>query len=128
MGFFSKISKVVTHVHSAGSIVINGKTYKNISGNIVVNDEGVFVNGQPLEEYKEHVVMNVTIQGDCDTVEAEDGDISIVGNVRDVTAKNGNIRIDGSVTGNVDNKNGNVAIHGSVGGDVTTKNGNITRL
>lgn len=116
------------NIHGNGKTVINGKVYENISGNMVINDNGVFINGQPIEEYKEPFVLKIEIQGTVESIESENADVTVNGSAGSVLTKNGNVRISNGVTGNVETKNGNITVGGGVGGDVTTKNGNIDRL
>lgn len=111
--------------HVAGSFFTNGKEYKNIKGTIEINDNGIFVNGSPIEEYKEPPVFKLVVEGSVESIETENADVEVKGFVHSVTSKNGNITC-GDVMGNVDSKNGNVHC-GRVAGDVTTKNGNIHR-
>lgn len=116
------------NIHGSGKTVINGKVYENISGNMVINDNGVFINGQPIEEYKEPFVLKIEIQGTVESIESENADVTVNGSAGSVLTKNGNVRVSNGVTGNVETKNGNITVGGGVGGDVTTKNGNIDRL
>lgn len=108
-----------------GSFWANGKEYKNINGTIEINDNGIFVNGKPIEEYKEAPVFKIVVEGNVESIDTENADVEVKGSVNTITSKNGNVTC-GDVTGNVDNKNGNVMC-GKVAGDVTTKNGNIMR-
>lgn len=125
MNIFGNSNSTITQISGSGTVTINGKTYTNVKGNMVITDKGIYVDGKPLEEYKEPFVVNLTIQGNVESVNCENNDIHIEGEVGDATAKNGNITIKGNVKGNVDSKNGNITIAGSVSGDVTSKNGNI---
>lgn len=125
MDIFGNSDSTITQISGSGTVTINGKTYTNIRGNMVITDKGIYVDGKPLEEYKEPFIVNLTIQGNVENVNCENNDIHIEGEVGDATAKNGNITIKGNVKGNVDSKNGNITIAGSVSGDVTSKNGNI---
>ena len=108
-----------------GRTVINGKVYENISGNVVINDKGIYVNGQPLEEYEQLPLYKIEIYGDVNTISSENASIDVNGNVGSISTKNGNVTCK-DVSGNVETKNGNVHC-GKVGGDVLTKNGNINR-
>ena len=114
--------------HGGGKTVINGKVYENISGNMTVTDQGIFINGKPIEEYEEPPIVKIEVNGSVGSISSENADVTVNGPVGSVTTKNGNVQASGGVKGNVDTKNGNVTVGGGVGGDVTTKNGNITRL
>lgn len=114
--------------HGNGKTVINGKVYENISGTMTITDDGVFVNGKPIEEYKEPFVVKIVVDGDVDSITSENADVIVNGPVGSVMSKNGSVRVSNGVTGNVESKNGNIIVGGGVGGDVTTKNGNIDRL
>jgi hypothetical protein len=117
---------MTTTIIKSGSIHINGKVYKNIQGSMEITDKGIFINGKPIEEYKEPPVFKIVIEGDLESVVTENAEVEVKGNVKDITSKNGNITC-AEVLGNVDCKNGNITC-GNVRGDVTTKNGNIMRL
>ena len=111
--------------HCTGSFYANGKEYKNIKGTIEITDSGIFVDGKPIEEYKEPPVFKIVIEGSVETIESENADVEVKGTVTTVNSKNGNVTCS-KVLGNVETKNGNVMC-GSVDGEVTTKNGNIMR-
>ncbi len=111
--------------HLGGSINIDGEVYEHIKGSITITDEGIFVNDKPLKEYKEPTIVKLIVVGNVESINSENSDVTVDGEVNTVTTKNGNVNIKGNVTNNVESKNGNINIHGSVGGDVTTKNGNI---
>lgn len=114
--------------HGSGKTVINGKVYANISGQMTITDEGVFVNGKPIEEYKEPFVVKIEVNGTVESIESENADVTVNGTVGSVVNKNGNIRVRNGVTGNVESKNGNITVSGGVGGDVTNKNGTIEQM
>lgn len=114
----------MTQISNCRKVTINGKTYENIKGDMTITDEGIFVNGKPIEEYKEPFVVNLTIEGRVESVSAE-GDVTVNGEVGTATTKNGNVTVKGNVLGNAETKNGNIIVKGDVHGDATTKNGNI---
>ena len=114
-----------TIIQSCGSININGKEYKNIQGLMEITDKGIYVNGSPIEEYKEPFVVKLVIQGNVETIEAENSEVTVEGDAGTINSKNGNITVRGNAKGNVESKNGNIMIKGDVAGDVSTKNGNI---
>lgn len=111
---------------SGGKTIINGKVYENVSGTMVINDKGVFVNGKPIEEFQEAPILKIEISGSVESVSSENADVTVTGDVRTVNSKNGNIHVGRDVLENVESKNGNIHIKGKVMGDVTTKNGNIS--
>ena len=117
-------NSVITNINCGGSITINGKTYENIQGVMTITDEGVFVDGKPIEEYKEPFRVEVTINGDVQNISTENAPVNVEGTVNDVNSKNGNITVKGNILGNAITKNGNITA-GSIHGDATTKNGNI---
>lgn len=114
----------VTQISSCGKIHINGKTYENIRGNMTITDKGIFVNGKPIEEYKEPFVVNLTIEGNVESVTSE-SDVTVNGEVGSAATRNGNITVTGNVLGNAETRNGNIVVKGDVHGDATTRNGNI---
>lgn len=118
----------IINIHGGGETIINGKVYKNLSGQMTITDKGVFVNGKPIEECDEPFVLKVEINGNVESVDSENADVTINGSAGSVVSKNGNIHVSRDVTGSVETKNGNIIIGGGVGGDVTTKNGNIDRF
>lgn len=115
----------ITQISSCGSITINGKTYSNIKGTMTITDEGIFVDGKPIEEYKEPFQVELIIKGNVQSVEAENSPVKIEGEVGSVLSKNGNVSIKGNVLGNAETKNGNIVVGGDVHGNATTKNGSI---
>ena len=56
--------------HCTGSFYANGKEYKNIKGTIEITDSGIFVDGKPIEEYKEPPVFKIVIEGSVETIES----------------------------------------------------------
>ena len=116
------------NLHGNGKTVINGKTYENVSGRITITDDGVYVNGKPIEEYEEPFVLRIEIYGHVDSIASDNADVTVNGTVGSVVSKNGNVRVSNGVTGNVESMNGNITIYGHIDGDVTTQNGNINRM
>jgi len=114
-----------TTINKCSKISINGKIYENIKGTMEITDKGIFVNGQPIEEYKEPTVVYLIIEGDVECITSDCGDITVHGSAKTINSKNGNVIIKSTVEGNVESKNGNITITGGVNGDVTSKNGNI---
>jgi hypothetical protein len=114
-------------------VTINGKTrvngrYVNLTGqNITITDNGIYVNGKPIEEFDESQVpvLKIEITGNIETLTTENGEVTVNGRVGTVVSKNGNVDCQ-TVEGNVESKNGNVIVT-TCHGDCDTKNGNIIR-
>lgn len=122
----STYTKTTIH-HTAGSVVINGKVYENINGTMTITDKGIFVNGQPIEEYKEPVTIKVVIKSNVDRVDSNCGNVTVEGDAHTVCSQNGSIQVNGNVTNNATTENGAIYVRGSIGGNVTTNNGSIYR-
>lgn len=74
----------------SGKTQINGR-YINLTGqNVSITDNGIYVNGKPIEEFDESQVPVLKIE--------------ITGNVE---SKNGNVMC-GKIMGDCDTKNGNI--------------------
>lgn len=114
-------------------VTINGKTrvngrYVNLTGqNVSITDNGIYVNGKPIEEFDESQVpvLRIEITGNVESLTTENGEVTVNGRVGTVVSKNGNVNCQ-TVEGNVESKNGNVMC-GKIMGDCDTKNGNIMR-
>lgn len=114
-------------------VTINGKThingrYINLTGqNVSITDNGIYVNGKPIEEFDESQVpvLRIEITGNVESLTTENGEVTVNGRVGTVFSKNGNVNCQ-TVEGNVESKNGNVMC-GKIMGDCDTKNGNIMR-
>lgn len=114
-------------------MTINGKTrvngrYVNLTGqNITITDNGIYVNGKPIEEFDESQVpvLRIEITGNVESLTTENGEVTVNGRIGTVVSKNGNVNCQ-TVEGNVESKNGNVMC-GKIMGDCDTKNGNIMR-
>ena len=106
---------------------INGR-YINLTGQSVsITDNGIYVNGKPIEEFDESQVpvLKIEITGNVESLTTENGEVTVNGRVGSVVSKNGNVNCQ-TVEGNVESKNGNVMC-GKIMGDCDTKNGNIMR-
>ena len=86
-------------------VTINGKTYETDSGNIVVQNGKVTINGKDVsgEQYGE--TLTIKFEGDLASLRVDNGNVQC----NDV---NGNVDSGGSVTAN--NITGNVSAGGSV--------------
>lgn len=105
-------------------ININGKSYKG--NNVTISNGEVWIDGKLADDInKDEKIINITISANIQKLDIDNcNKLEINGNCKDVTSKNGDIKINGSVDGNVNSKNGNI-VCGKVSGDVETKNGNI---
>lgn len=117
------ISKMTIH----GKTQINGR-YINLTGQSVsITDNGIYVNGKPIEQFDESQVpvLKIEITGNVENLTTENGEVTVNGRVGTVVSKNGNVNCQ-TVEGNVESKNGNVMC-AKIMGDCDTKNGNIMR-
>jgi hypothetical protein len=108
-------------------VTINGR-YINLTGqNVSITDNGIYVNGKPIEEFDESQVpvLRIEITSNVESLTTENGEVTVNGRVGTVVSKNGNVNCQ-TVEGNVESKNGNVMC-GKIMGDCDTKNGNIMR-
>ena len=104
---------------------INGR-YINLTGQSVsITDNGIYVNGKPIEEFDESQVpvLKIEITGNIESLTTENGEVTVNGRVGSVVSKNGNIECQ-TVEGNAESKNGNIFVT-TCHGDCDTKNGNI---
>jgi hypothetical protein len=104
-----------------GKTTINGKTYSG--SNISVRNGRVIVDGKEVDKIAVGQDVRVSVSGSVDSISLENGTIECV-SAKDIQTTNGDIKIAGSVDGDVTCKNGNISC-GNVSGSVTNKNGNI---
>ena len=96
-------------------VIINGKTqingrYINLTGqNVSITDNGIYVNGKPIEEFDESQVpvLRIEITGNVESLTTENGEVTVNGRVGTVVSKNGNVMC-GKIMGDCDTKNGNI--------------------
>ena len=113
------------------TIVVNGKANVGttiISGGTVTIDGGkITVDGKPLSELdvEDEKVINITIQGDIERLEVDYCQkIEVTGNVKRIKANNGDVSIGGDVQGDVHANMGTITC-GNVEGDCHANMGNI---
>lgn len=92
----------------AGEVVINGQRYRGHDVSIVGGR--VFVDGKEQPGTTLNFVINVQVLGD----------------VQEVHTNNGDVRVDGTVGGDINTVNGDVTVGQGVLGSVKTVNGDIT--
>ena len=118
---------IISKVTINGKTQINGR-YINLTGqNVSITDNGIYVNGKPIEEFDESQVpvLRIEITGNVETIETEDADVTVNGRVGSISSKNGNVQAQ-TVEGDIVSKNGNVCVN-TCHGSCDTKNGNIIR-
>lgn len=105
-------------------IVINGKSFPDGSNITIVGDK-ITIDGKNVTPDSKEIT--VLIQSSIDHLEIGScHKVEMLGICKQLTSKNGNVYVRGSVGGDVTSKNGNITC-GDVKGDVTNKNGNIHR-
>ena len=118
---------IISKVTINGKTQINGR-YINLTGqNVSITDNGIYVNGKPIEEFDDSQVpvLKIEITGNVETIETEDADVTVNGRVGSISSKNGNVQAQ-TVEGDIVSKNGNVCVN-TCHGSCDTKNGNIIR-
>lgn len=112
-------------IYNNGCTVINGGT---ISGEVIeIKDGRMFVNGKPFEDWSEsdEKVINITINGNVDSLDVVCcSSITISGDAKKVKTGSGDIKVNGSVSGDVKTGSGDVECS-DVEGDVSTGSGNV---
>ena len=105
-------------------VKINGKTYKG--NNVSMINNKIFIDGKEVTDTDDDSkVINIKIEGNIETLNIDTCDkLDVIGECGIINSKNGNVVINGNVSGDVTNKNGNI-VCGNVSGDVDNKNGNI---
>lgn len=104
-------------------VIINGKTYGSETGSVSIINGKVIIDGKDMTPDSKEI--NVTINGNVETLNVDTANkIQVIGSCGSLVSHNGEINIDGNVSGNVENRNGNIDCM-NVGGNVSTRNGNI---
>lgn len=104
-------------------ITINGKSFKGNNVSIINNE--VIIDGKKANSDDDSKIINISIDGNIESLNVDYCEkIEVVGECESVSSKNGNIAIQGNVSGDVTNKNGNIICR-NVGGDASTKNGDV---
>jgi len=111
-----------------GTVVVNVNGNRSIaaSGNNIVFANGkVFVDGREITPEGEGKEINVTVEGDITSLNVNAcNEMHITGNVGSVKTVNGNVKIEGDVSGDVKATSGNIVCK-KIGGNVDTVSGNI---
>lgn len=100
---------IISKMTISGKTQINGR-YINLTGqNVSITDNGIYVNGKPIEEFDESQVpvLKIEITGNVENLTTENGEVTVNGRVGVVVSKNGNVMC-GKIMGDCDTKNGNI--------------------
>ena len=89
---------------SGTTVTVNGKTVNIPSGSVSISNNKIFVNGKEYvsDDFKDvltNQVVNITINGDCESVECN-GKAEVKGNVSGNVSAGDSVRC-GNVRGNV---------------------------
>ncbi len=104
------------------TIKINNSTYSG--NNITIIKNRVYVDDILVDTQQDRII-NITVEGDIETIKSGAGDITIKGNVKNsVETGAGNIDIGGDVGGNVSSGAGNIKCN-NITGNVKTGVGDI---
>lgn len=108
---------------SGGSVTVNGKTYrgKNVS---IMGDGSVVVDGVVQEGATLTGPINVTVNGDVESLRTVSGDITVNGSTGSIQSTSGDVEVKGAVVGNVQTVSGDVLCK-KVEGDARTVSGDI---
>lgn len=110
-------------INGSNMIEVNGKRY--VGNNLTVINDVVYIDGKRVDENGNTKTINITIDADVETVNVDNCyKLDVTGQCGSVSSKNGDIKINGDVSGDVTNKNGDIKC-GNISGDVDNKNGNI---
>ena len=103
------------------TFTINGTTYSG--NNIVVTNGKVIINGKDVTPDSKEI--NISIQGDINELTVDTcTQLTITGNVKELSTKSGDININGDVHGSVQTMSGDVDC-GNVAGSISTMSGDI---
>lgn len=103
------------------AVIINGTVYSG--NNLQISGNKIIIDGKDVTPDSKEININVT--ADIQSIEVDCCNSFIMkGNAGRIKSTNGNIEIDGNVSGDVETTNGNIRC-GSISGSVKTKNGNI---
>lgn len=104
-------------------IKIGSKEYEG--KNIEIKKGDIYIDGNYVHTQTPGNNINITIQGDIETLAGHFGDVTINGKADLVSTKSGDVTVNGSVKGNVDSNSGDINVSGDVSGNVNTTSGDI---
>lgn len=105
-------------------IEINGRSFSG--SNISIIGGKVIVDGKEVDGLQDEKEINIVVNGDIETLQSGNGNVSVTGSAGSVQTVNGGVEITGNVTGSIKTVNGDIRC-GEVHGSVNSVNGNITR-
>lgn len=126
-GLMDRIKRALSG--GGASISVNGVKVRGrvVSGDMLINDKGVFVNGQPISDFEDiKGPINVQIEGSVQSLKVQAGDVTVAGDVGSLDTQAGDVNIKGSVEGDVKSQAGDIEVEGSVKGNVKASCGDVT--
>jgi hypothetical protein len=106
------------------TIKINNSSYEYSGKSLVIKDAKVFIDGKQINV--EEKVINITIEGNCDNIEADYcHKISVTGNASSVKSMSGDIEIGKDVAGGVESASGDITVKGNISGGASSMSGDI---
>jgi len=114
---------LIQNIKRGGSVSINGKQFAG--RNIIIDGDVVTVDGVIQEAVDAHQ-LTIEIHGDVERVETEYGDVAAQQIRGPVKTMSGDIRVAGSIEGDVSTMSGDVRA-GQIRGGVTTMSGDIIK-
>jgi hypothetical protein len=127
MGIFSNI---FSSDNVAGKIIVNGEVYEANGGSVTITSSGrnsrVIIGDKVVGNHSD-VNLNVSIMGDCRTVETNSGDVKVSGSVGGkISTVSGDVNC-GNVEGSVSTVSGDVEAN-DISGSVSTISGDIEHI
>ena len=104
---------------------IGSKKYEGRIINID-SDREVYIDGKLVHIGKELRVVNISVEGDVETVSGAFGSVNITGNAGRVTSASGDVEVRGDVNGDIQTASGDVGAWGGVTGSVKTASGDVS--
>jgi len=110
---------------SKTTITVNGRVYQ-ATGSVCINNGNVLVNGKKITSNEDEKVINITIQGDIDSLDIDFcSEIKIDGAVGSLKTTSGDVYVSGGVKKGIKTSSGDVEVEGNVGEDVETSSGDV---
>ena len=109
-------------------VIVNGKRYVTSGGNINIVNNKVYCDGELITDCEtiSDKVIHITVEGNVEgTVSTASGNITVKGNCRSVNTTSGDVEC-GDVNGDVKTVSGDVKCK-NIGGSVKTVSGDISR-